>query len=119
MSLVIYVCEKCDPDWGDATVAIVGIPSWRICDVCTKQCDANYFTFRKYYRKDIFYANKCIKQLELNTALLEAKIKLLENHIKFAPGGEGALQALYSFTQHLQEPSLDAERPVGNHTNDK
>lgn len=30
---------------------------------------------------------------------LKAKIKILENHIRYQPGGEGALEALESFRE--------------------
>lgn len=116
---VVYACRDCAPDWGELTIPIIGRPALRECDVCAKLGDANNFTFRIYTRSDIFYLNKCIDQAELNTRALEEKIRLLETHIEFAPGGEGALQALYSFTEHLQKGSIDAERPVSEHTQEE
>lgn len=117
--LTVYVCTKCAPGWGEPADKH-HCPYPKMCSVCA-MCDSRpeKFTFRSYRRIDIFYMDKCIEQAESNIEMLQEKIKLLETHIKYAPGGEGALEALYSFTQHLEEPSLDAERPVGHDTDDK
>lgn len=112
----VYVCKECVPGWG---IEVEWMLVQKLCCVCTNFHTSDRVTCRNYSQSDVFYMDKCVKQLELNTALLEAKIKLLENHIKFAPGGEGALQALYSFTEHLQKGSINAERPVSEHTQEE
>lgn len=47
------------------------------------------------------------------------KCELLENHIKYQPGGEGALEALCSFSQHLQEGGINAEESVHSDSEDE
>lgn len=95
MYIYVYVCRDCameSPSW-------TGLESYshRLCHVCRKECEPENLTFRKYLCGDIFNMDKTITLQRRDIDELIGIVRLLEAHIKYQPGGEGALEALIHY----------------------
>lgn len=93
----IAVCRDCVPVSKNIHFYTYGNSRSYVCGLCGKK--RTTMGFARYNVPHLLQmeADAHYQEQEINE--LKAKIKILENHIRYQPGGEGALEALESFRE--------------------
>lgn len=107
----IYACEDCCPPGVHAFISSSASEIKFRCSVCdklvTKMTIMNYSAehiLDKEYQ--LFHKSREVDELKVKNKILEKKVEILENHIRFQPRGDGALEALEHFMS-LADPDQE------------
>lgn len=102
MNQKIYACEDCCPPGVHTFISSVVSGLKYYCSVCdklvTKITIMNYSAERILdIERRLFHKSREVDELKVKNKILEKKVEILENHIRFQPRGDGALEALEHF----------------------
>lgn len=96
----VRVCKKCVPP--EAAVELHHNVNRSVfpCERCGESADGDiavlYYTAEEVLQmtSDLWHNSREINELKTKIKILEKKAEILENHIRFQPNGEGAIEAL-------------------------
>ena len=111
-TITIHICHKCYEHTKALSGHTVDTHGFYVpCTFCGKRTENT--TSRQYRGDEILWLEQRLKadawaldKLERKHRTALKRIELLENHIKYMPGGEGALEALEHFTETKTEESM-------------
>ena len=106
------MCEECYETrethcGGAVTIRVLPLHCGYMCMLCQSYGVKFIETF--YEPASIGVMENTIKTLKDKCDQLEARCEVLENHIKYAPGGEGAFKAMCSFYKSVETETLKNE----------
>lgn len=117
----VRVCEKCTPPGWPVEFYehnVMGIPRntalWSLfpCERCGEKPVGDlavlYYTVEDICKmtSDLWHNSRESNEMKTKIKILEKKTEILENHIRFQPNGDGAIEALEHWLS-LADPDTD------------
>ena len=95
-------CEHCEGSYKEDLRRLSPSSWFGVCDSCKDKKIVYRCEMSRHFTRVLFNRIRqqveAIKEQKRTVQKLEAKINLLETHIRITPGGEGSLEELQSFT---------------------